>query len=433
MSSKKPSMIIGASGFVGKALAKELNLRGEPLILTYRSNPINVNEFEYPNLVQTMKLDLLKKVPDLKDVKNIYYLVHSMRENSSSFDEEESLQATNMMKALNSNHRVIYLGGIASQKESTSKHLESRLVTGQILSQSQAHIIELRASIIIGERSSSFLIAQKLIVRSPLLPEANWMHAKCMPLSEKDLIDTMIDFKRFTIKDLKSISKNTSSKHHIIELEGPESLSYFDFLLRIKSSHSLSRTILKVPLLKKELVIEGLRVILPEDYQLARSLMTSIEKDTSLTGEYYSYKKTHLMPLDEALKLYQVKDLDLLSLKNGTVKVTQYYIDTLKNWSDQEVLKLTLLRLNKVEIQSTINRVPWPLPLKVFISGLNSKLDQEFEKEISIPFVASFKVSYTTERNQLKELSLEFSPKELRKPLFEEFIKDLLKLIKSLK
>ena len=46
--------------------------------------------------------------------------------------------------------RIVYLGGLATGEETLSKHLKSRIETGQVLRESGVPVVEFRASVVIG-------------------------------------------------------------------------------------------------------------------------------------------------------------------------------------------------------------------------------------------------------------------------------------------
>ena len=81
--------------------------------------------------------------------------------------------------------RIIYLGGLG-QPQSASKHLASRIETGDILSScpQEVQTIWFRAGVIIGSGSTSFEIIRHLVEKLPLMitpalgpyaaPPADW-------------------------------------------------------------------------------------------------------------------------------------------------------------------------------------------------------------------------------------------------------------------
>ena len=61
----------------------------------------------------------------------------------------------------------MYLGGLATGEETLSKHLRSRIETGQALRDGGVPVVEFRASVVIGSGSLSFELIRALVERLP--------------------------------------------------------------------------------------------------------------------------------------------------------------------------------------------------------------------------------------------------------------------------
>lgn len=240
--------IIGASGFVGKNLIKDLLKNTEHEISAISLDPENIIiEEKYKNRVNKIKVNVLDQ-QEIKDIfKNIevaYYLIHMMTDNKNDFYEKEMKAAENIGNALKFNEvrRVIYMSGLGKDKDHLSTHLLSRHNTGNILRKYIKEVIELRASMIIGPGSASFEIVKNIVEKSPLIILPKTAKTKTQPIG----IDDALLYLRQSI-DLK-INEN-----EIIEIGGRESMSYKEFIRRYSNYKNKKNIIFILPILNENL------------------------------------------------------------------------------------------------------------------------------------------------------------------------------------
>jgi uncharacterized protein YbjT (DUF2867 family) len=219
--------IIGASGFVGSNLTKDLLVNTNHNIVAITHNTLNiVIEEKFKSRVVTIKADVLNydEMKDaLKEVDVAYYLVHLMANDKDDFSEKEiqAAEATSLALKDANVKRVIYLSGLGNDKEELSKHLLSRHKTGEILRKYNNEVIELRASMIIGSGSISFEIVRDLVNKSPVIILPKWAKTKTQPIGLSDLL--------LYLKE--SIDINIINSE-IIEIGGKDFMSYKDFIKR---------------------------------------------------------------------------------------------------------------------------------------------------------------------------------------------------------
>src|SRR6185436_9161749 len=85
--------------------------------------------------------------------------------------------------------RLVYLGGLVPEGGPQSIHLASRLEVEEILLGALPRSTALRASIVIGARSSSFRILVRLVSSLRLLPLPSWRQNRTKPIFEGDAIE----------------------------------------------------------------------------------------------------------------------------------------------------------------------------------------------------------------------------------------------------
>ncbi len=125
-----------------------------------------MNRWDGVEIVQgdVLNKDSLQNV--FKDVDTAYYLIHSMG-GEGEFSKADIKAAENFASAAEQQgvKRIIYLGGLSSSEEQLSKHLTSRLQTGDTLRKFGVPVTEFQAGVIVGSGSLSFEMIRYLTER----------------------------------------------------------------------------------------------------------------------------------------------------------------------------------------------------------------------------------------------------------------------------
>ena len=151
-------LLTGATGYIGGRLvpvleAAELRLRclaRQPAALASRVSP--TTEVVAGDLFDPASLDLALTGIDVAN-----YLVHSMGAHGD-YLEKDRVAARNFGDAARRAgvRRIVYLGGLATGDKVFSRHLRSRIETGQVLRECGVPVVDFRASVVIGSGSLSF-------------------------------------------------------------------------------------------------------------------------------------------------------------------------------------------------------------------------------------------------------------------------------------
>jgi uncharacterized protein YbjT (DUF2867 family) len=88
--------------------------------------------------------------------------------------------------------RIVYLGGTAPVAGKASPHLRSRLQVGEVLRGGRVPVIELRASMIIGHGSLSWLVVRDLAARLPLMVLPAWLRSRTQPIAIDDVVVALV-------------------------------------------------------------------------------------------------------------------------------------------------------------------------------------------------------------------------------------------------
>ncbi|HSO85241.1 MAG TPA: NAD(P)H-binding protein, partial [Draconibacterium sp.] len=174
-------LLTGANGYIGKRLLPVLLNRGHEVVCCVRDkNRFPKDGFYAHPKISIYEVDFLKDIkpdPIIKDVDAAYYLIHSMSDNTESFEKLEALSAKNFIDLIQQTgaKQIIYLGGITNQ-EKLSKHLASRRKVDDILRSGGIPVTSLNAGIIVGSGSSSFEIIRDLVEKLPVMITPKWLN-----------------------------------------------------------------------------------------------------------------------------------------------------------------------------------------------------------------------------------------------------------------
>jgi uncharacterized protein YbjT (DUF2867 family) len=283
-----PELVTGATGYVGGRLIERLLADGRSV----RALARNPSRLEAPSEVKAVKGDLvtgrgLERALDGCDV--AYYLIHSMEPAAGAdgdFASRDRLAAENFARAAQKAgvEHVVYLGGIVPEDPGVlSPHLASRLEVERILLDALPRSTALRASIIIGARSSSFRILVRLVERMRFLPFPAWRDHRTQPIDERDAMEY-----------LARTAFTPGAEGKSLDIAGPDLMSYGQMIERIADLMGVGRMPVRLGRSATPVASAVVSAIVDQPLELVRPLMYSLERD--------------LLPRDdEARRLYGVR------------------------------------------------------------------------------------------------------------------------------
>ncbi len=200
LSSKPPSkvgtiLVTGASGHVGGRLVHELLARGYKVRVMLRGKNITYkSRWTGAEIVIADALNEKHLKTALDGIDTAYYLIHSMRLGSKSFEAADIRASANFRKVADEKHvkRLIYLGGLGDIRSSLSSHLCNRIEVSKELKKGKTPVTVLRAAIIVGKGSASYEIMQYLVKRLPVIPFPRQARNKCQPVAISDIIKYLV-------------------------------------------------------------------------------------------------------------------------------------------------------------------------------------------------------------------------------------------------
>ena len=287
MSESPLVLLTGATGYIGGRLLPALRADGWRVrCLARRPQQLRAR---VPPGVDVVRADLLRpeSLPSaLAGVHAAFYLVHSMGE-TGDFEIHERLAAENFAAAARAAgvKRIIYLGGLVAAQRPLSAHLRSRLQVGAVLRASGVPVIEFRASIIIGPGSLSFEMIRALVERLPIMVTPRWVRIPAQPIAIQDVIDY-----------LRAALKLEITGNLILEIGGPDRVSYAELMQEYARQRGLRRWMIPVPLLTPRLSSLWLSLVTPLYARVGRRLVDSIRHPTVVCD-------------DSALRLFPIRPI----------------------------------------------------------------------------------------------------------------------------
>ncbi len=153
------------------------------------------------------------------------------------FGSRDRLAASNFARAATAAgvERIVYLGGFSAPGRAVSAHLASRLEVERILLEAPPFLTALRASILVGARSSSFRILVRLDRAPAPAPVPRLARPPHAPIAERDAIEY-----------LARTPLTPEAAGRSLDIAGPDVLSYGDMIEQIAELMGVGRTPLRL-------------------------------------------------------------------------------------------------------------------------------------------------------------------------------------------
>ncbi|HZZ84714.1 MAG TPA: SDR family oxidoreductase [Anaeromyxobacteraceae bacterium] len=269
-STQRPTLVTGATGYVGGRLVPRLLAQGERVRVLARE-PARLAGRPWAGEVEVVSGDVLnaETLPAaLREVRVAYYLVHSMS-GHRRFQERDLAAASNFGAAARAAgvERIIYLGGLG-EGPALSPHLRSRQATGEALRRAGVPVTELRAGIVVGAGSISFEMMRYLTERLPVMVCPRWVYRRIQPIAIRDVLSYLL-----------AALARPESAGATVEVGGADVLTYRDLMLGYARLRGLKRVLLPVPVLTPALSSRWVHVVTPIPASVARPLLEGLRAD----------------------------------------------------------------------------------------------------------------------------------------------------------
>lgn len=273
----KRILLTGATGYIGRRLKDRLLKRSDLKLrlLVRNRNKVRPATLQKVEVVEGDTFDSEALNAALEGIDTAYYLIHSMG-SRGDYEELDRESAENFREACIASgvRKIIYLGGLGV-KETASKHLASRIETGEILSARPGSIqtVWFRAGVIIGAGGASFEIILNLAQKLPVMITPRWVKTKTQPIGVEDVISYLegaIDCK---------FPENT-----IIDI-GIEQMSFRQMMLEAARVMGLKRYMFSTPFLSPHLSSYWLIFFTPIPHKITAALVDGLKSETVVLND----------------------------------------------------------------------------------------------------------------------------------------------------
>jgi uncharacterized protein YbjT (DUF2867 family) len=290
-------LVTGASGYLGSRIVPELVHRGHEVVASGTGEaPSGAPWVGDVDWRQVDVFDLRVLAGALEDVDAVVYLIHGLGD--ADFTRMDREAAENMRDAvdLTGVKRLVYFSGVVPDvpDDDLSEHLRSRLEVEELLAQSSASTLALRAAIVVGAGSTSFEVVRQISERLPLVQTIPaWMRDTVVqPIAVADAVHYVAE----------AVERTDVTGH--LDVGGPDRVTYPELLDRYADAAGLTRVQVLVPDIPEEIVGWVAGQLTDVDTVTVQSLLASLRHDmvadlgptTAAFGPYEG------VPLDEAIR-----------------------------------------------------------------------------------------------------------------------------------
>ena len=271
MADRAEVLLTGATGFVGRRLAPALAADGWGVACVSRDAQAAAERWPERTWLEADLSSPRDLMRILSGRKIAYYLVHSIGEAAAGglARREAALAGLFTVAARRAGvERIVYLGGIAPRGQ-PSPHLESRLAVGRRLREGLVPVVELRAAMIVGYGSTSWLMVRDLAARLPLMILPRWLESRSQPVAIDDVVTALVAAARLPLAESLSY-----------DLPGRDLLSGREILERTAALLGHRHLpIVEVPVLSPRLSALWVRLVTRANWPVARELVVGLEHD----------------------------------------------------------------------------------------------------------------------------------------------------------
>jgi uncharacterized protein YbjT (DUF2867 family) len=269
-------LLAGATGFVGAQLFPVLQARGFEVVGGSRNVEVARRKFPGREFVHLNLSEPASLRAAMKHCSAAVYLVHSMA-SGDDYErvERESAQAFRSAAADAQLERIVYLGGMPPQGK-PSRHLRSRMTTGEILRGGSVPTIELQATMVIGSGSESFRMVRDLAARLPVMVLPRWAESVTEPVSIDDVTFA-----------LAHALQHAPAQSKAYPLPGPEKLTARDILARTAALMGRHPKMIGVPVITPKLSSYWIRMVTRGNHHVTDELVEGLRSDIVAPDDGY--------------------------------------------------------------------------------------------------------------------------------------------------
>ena len=267
-------LVTGATGYIGGRLVPRLLERGYRVRCLAR-DPRKLAGRWGGGEVEVARGDVVLD-PDgldhaLEGVDAAFYLIHAMGGGGAEFAERErdGARAFAEAAARNGVKRIVFLGGLGRRQGQPSAHLRSRHATGDVLRSGSVPVTELRAAMIVGSGSAAFEMLRHLTEKLPVMVCPRWVENRTQPIFIGDALAYLV-----------AALECPEAAGRVLDIGGPDVLSYRQMMLAFARVRGLRRRVLTVPVLTPRLSAYWINLVTPVPASIAFPLVEGLKSET---------------------------------------------------------------------------------------------------------------------------------------------------------
>jgi uncharacterized protein YbjT (DUF2867 family) len=285
-------LLTGATGFVGSHLYPALAAQYPDVVCASRKPDVAARAQPERSFAHFDMGDARSMRAALTGCTDAVFLVHGMASAGDYVEaEHEGAKAFREAAADAGVTRIVYLGGMRPSG-TPSRHLRSRLATGETLRAGRVPTIELQATMIIGAGSESFRMVRDLSARLPMMILPAWSKSLSQPIAIADVVFALVH-----------ALGQPAGVSGAFPLPGPETLSAREILLRTAQLLGHHPRMFGVPFVTPKLSSYWIRLITRVDPHIAEELVEGLRSDIVHDGPgYWAHCPGHgLTSFDQAV------------------------------------------------------------------------------------------------------------------------------------
>ncbi len=270
-------LLTGATGFVGGAVHGALLGQGWHVRCLTRAAPRARKKQPSFEWVEGDVSDEASCAAALVGCTAAVYLVHAIGDGGDYHHKEvRAAQTFSRAAATAGVEIIVYLGGVAPI-DGGSDHLLSRLAVGAALRAGSVQTIELRASMIVGHGSLSWLIVRDLAARLPFMVLPRWLKSRTQPIAIDDVVVALV--RALDLPEQQSAC---------FDIPGPETLSGKAILEQTTRVIGLRAPFMvEVPFLTPRLSSFWVRFVTRAQWSVAREVVVGLTDDLLAKDERF--------------------------------------------------------------------------------------------------------------------------------------------------
>jgi len=259
-------VVLGASGFIGRALVPVLGREHEIVAVSRRPQEADRGTVRWVAADATQRSEL---EPTLRGADVVYHLVHSLGATDFEARDRAAAEAVAAAAATAGVRQIVFLGGLGDDGGDLSAHLRSRAETARRLARGSVPVTTIRSGVVVGAGSAAFETIVALVDRLPAMICPRWVTTRTQPIALGDVV-----------RYLAGVGGREEAFGVALDAAGPEVMTYREMIERVARLRGRRPLIVEVPLLTPRLSSLWLHLVTPVKAGVARPLIDGLRNET---------------------------------------------------------------------------------------------------------------------------------------------------------